>query len=148
MKKITVLMITAFFVAVSAVAMAGVDMPSPLGKAADPPDGARVSIASYPGGATVTVSGLEVYKNLVYVYGSDSIETVALVNGSAKIPERRWINMAFKDANGLYHFLLVIDEHSVVPAKWYGNGVCVMPDFGKGSSLTSCDWLREEYKSR
>lgn len=134
----------AFLVACVTSAFA-VDMPS-VGEPLEPPAGTLVNITN---DGIVTVKGpIEIYGDLVYVYGGREIETAKLVSGTATIPARRWVNLIFKGEDGLWHFLLVKYENTAMPTPWMGDHLCAMPDFGNGSALTNCDWLRKGYISR
>ena len=132
----------------AAIAANGIDEPANLGLAADPPDGAMVTmIPTGDGGVLISVKGMEVYNDLVYLYGDpDGIKTTKLSeDGTAKIPARHWANLIFKGADGLWHYLHMSDENQVVLKTWMGPGVCVMPDFGYGSSMVYCGWVRPSY---
>ncbi|KKQ06157.1 MAG: hypothetical protein US15_C0017G0009 [Candidatus Moranbacteria bacterium GW2011_GWF1_36_4] len=127
---------------------ADIDEPANLGRATDPPAGALMTmIPTGDGGVLLTVKGMEVYKDLVYLYGGDGIETATLVNGTVKLTQRRWINLCFKGSDGLWHYLLVSVENQVVPKEWMGENVCTMPDFGQGSAIVYCGWIRDKYKN-
>lgn len=119
-----------------------VDEPNNLGPAADPPAGSSMTIVTSGNGATVTVRGMDIYNDNLYVYGGDHIEIVKFVGGVAKIPAKHWLNTIFKGTDNLWHYLLVAPENQVMPKEWMRDGVCVMPDFGHGSSITACEWLR------
>jgi hypothetical protein len=129
------------------------DRPDNLGKAATPPEGFKFQIVANGNQATVSVTiptGMEIYKDRLEVYGGEKIEYADLKSGSVITPAYRWYNLIFRTKRGnwtsLWTFLLVTPEYAVMPQPWFGEGVGVMPDFGKGCSLTYRSWLKTAYK--
>ena len=138
-------MVVLAIVAIAIPAIAA-DRPANLGKAALPSAGAKISIADAGGLRVLTISGLDVYKSRVEIYGGDGIEYCTLQSGSCTYPAGRWLNLIFKGSDGNYHYVLVTDEYRTVRQPWMGEGVSVMPNFGKGSALVYVGDLRKEYR--
>lgn len=145
MKKMLALMIVFTIIAIAIPAMA-TDHPFNLGKAISPPTGAKISISDAGGSRVLNVSGLDVYKNRVEIYGGDGIEYCILQNSSCTYPAGRWLNLMFKSSDRNYHYILVTDEYRMVRQPWMGEGVSVMPNFGKGAALIYVGDLRKEYR--
>ncbi|MCK9378859.1 MAG: hypothetical protein M0P97_01810 [Candidatus Moranbacteria bacterium] len=118
------------------------DEPANLGFAADPPAGARMDITNNPDGSkTVSVHGMEVYKNNLFLYGdADGQKIVNFVNGATRVPPRYSFNLIFKGAD-TWHYLHVDVRNNSMPKPWMGDDTCVMPDYGVGASIAPCDWL-------
>lgn len=118
------------------------DEPANLGLAADPPAGAYMEIINNPDGSkTVSVRGMEVYKNNLFLYGdADGQKIVNFANGKATVPPRYSFNLIFKGAD-TWHYLHMDIRNNSMPKPWMGNNTCVMPDYGVGASIAPCDWL-------
>lgn len=144
MKKVFLIML--FICLVAAGYVSAADKPLNLGKAIIPLASASVSIAEAGNSRVLTVTGLEVYKNQVEIYGGDGIEYCTLQNNSCTYPAGRWLNFMFKGLDGNYHYVLVTDEYRVVRQPWMGSGVSVMPNFGKGAAIIYNGDLQKEYR--
>lgn len=127
--------------------MARGDRPSNLSLADDPPDGAKITILSHGNNRTVIVSGFpEIYKNRVEIYGkAGGIEECPLINDQCTYRAGRWLNFPFRNGSN-YSYVHVVDQYQIARQSWMGQGVCVMPDFGKGAAIIACDDLAGEYK--
>ena len=124
------------------------DRPSNLGEADLPPYGAKVDIVDNGNGTrTVSFNGFpEIFKGSVELYGKKGIAVCPLQGGQRTYPAGMWLNTSFKGADGNFHYILVTDEYRVIRQPWMGDGVGVMPNFGRGSALVYFGDLRKEYR--